>query len=180
MKKLFLLPLILIILAGCQDKETQAELEELKAQTALEEQNKALIEKYIDAWNARDFEVIQGLLDPQFRAYVPSNSQEPMTREQNKTWVEGIFQNFPDVHYDIQEILAEGDWVTVRWNCTASIAGGEAEGDEAGGDEQVRQLVTSAIEIYRVADGKILKEWSEANILGWNQQMGYTLVMQEE
>jgi hypothetical protein len=44
MKKLFMilpLTLILCFMVGCQDKSAMAELEEFKAQAALEEQNKA-------------------------------------------------------------------------------------------------------------------------------------------
>jgi len=46
MKKLFLilpLALILCFMVGCQDKEAMAELEAMKAQAKVEEQNKELI-----------------------------------------------------------------------------------------------------------------------------------------
>jgi hypothetical protein len=49
MKKLFMiLPLVLIVcfMVGCQDKEAMAELEEFKAQAALEEANRALVMRY--------------------------------------------------------------------------------------------------------------------------------------
>ena len=51
MKKLFMiLPLVLVLCFafGCQDKEATAELEEFKAQAALEEQNKELVLSWID------------------------------------------------------------------------------------------------------------------------------------
>ena len=54
-KLLMILPLALIFcfMAGCQDQEAMAELEELRAQAHLEEQNKALVKSYIEEHNKR-------------------------------------------------------------------------------------------------------------------------------
>ena len=63
MKKLFMilpLALILCFMVGCQDKEAMAELEAMKAQAGIEEQNKEIVERYWDEkWNARN----PGILD---------------------------------------------------------------------------------------------------------------------
>lgn len=175
MKNFYVLPIILCLLVSCQDKETLAELEDLKAKTVLEEQNKALIEKYIEAWNAKDMRVLDEILDPQFKIFVPSNSSSPLSLEQHKAWIAGIFQGFPDIHYHIQELVAEGDKVSLRWDCHATLPGNTP--DEPVSD---KQILGSAIEIYKIVDGKIVEERSEMDALGWNQQMGYTLVMKDE
>ena len=106
MKRLFvLIPCIVLLLVSCQDKEAMAELEDLKAKTELEEQNMALIEKYIEGWNSKNIQILDEFLDPQFQVYIPSNTQNPMSLEQFKGWIEGLFQAFPDIQYDIQEIF---------------------------------------------------------------------------
>ena len=54
MKKLIsILPLVLILcfMVGCQDKAAMAELEEFKAQAALEEQNKELVKGLTEELN---------------------------------------------------------------------------------------------------------------------------------
>ncbi len=51
MKKLYLilpLAMILCFVVGCQDKEAMEELEEMKAQAALEEQNKEIVKRYFE------------------------------------------------------------------------------------------------------------------------------------
>lgn len=175
MKRLFVLvPLSLLILVSCQNKETLAELDELKAQTELEEQNQALIEKYIAAWNAYDIQLLDELLDPQFQIYIPSNSENPMSLEQHKEWIEGIFQAYPDIQYEINELFATGDKVCLRWTCTTTFKVDNAESEAI-----EKKGVVSAIEIYRVQNGKIIEEKSEMDALGWNQQLGYTLVKAE-
>src|SRR4030042_2288947 len=116
MKKLFvLLPFILFAVISCHDKQLNAELNELKAKAELEKQNVALIEKYIEVWNTKNLQLINEIIDPQFKLHVPSINPTPMSSEQFKAWYETIYQAFPDVHYDIKEIFADGDRVCVQW-----------------------------------------------------------------
>ena len=173
MKILFVLvPLSLLILVSCQNKETLAELDELKAQTELEKQNLALLGKYIEAWNAQDIQLLDEFLDPQFQIYVPSNSENPLSLEQHKEWIGGIFQAFPDSHYDIQDIFCEGDRVCIRWTYTAT-----QQGDYMGIPASGKKVVGSAIEIFRVENGKIVEERSEMDAMGLMQQLGFVLTV---
>lgn len=164
------LPCILLLLVSCQDKEAQAELNELKALTELEEQNKALVKKYIEAWNSLEIQVLEEYLDPGFKVYIPSNSGEPMSLEQFKGWMEVIFQGFPDSHYDIQDIFCEGDLVCIRWTYTAT-----QQGDYMGVPATGKKVVGSAIEIFRVENGKIVEERSEMDAMGMMLQLGFVL-----
>ncbi|NIO47895.1 MAG: hypothetical protein GTN73_00435 [Candidatus Aminicenantes bacterium] len=62
MKKLIIIlsmALILCFMVGCQDKEAMAELEEFKAQAAVEEANKAFATRYNEAWESGDLEAIK-------------------------------------------------------------------------------------------------------------------------
>ena len=83
-KRCMILPvaLILCFMVGCQDKEAMAELEEFKAQAAVEEQNKALVKRSIEAWEKGDFEAFMELLAPGFAFYYPSGSTTPMSQEE--------------------------------------------------------------------------------------------------
>jgi steroid delta-isomerase-like uncharacterized protein len=173
-RSLLLLPFFLFIIFSCQNKETLAELEGLKETAALEEQNLALIENYIEAWNAKDVQLLDEFLDPQFKIYVPSNSENPMSLEQHKEWIEGIIQAFPDIRWDIQEIFAYKDKVCLRWTCTAAYLGDDPDNPATG-----KQILGSAIEIFTVENGKIMEERSEMDALGWNQQLGMELKMKE-
>jgi len=162
--------LIALSFWGCQDKETLAELNELKALSELEEQNKSLIKKYIEAWNTQNFQGLEEYLSPQFKVYIPSNAQEPMSLDQYTGWIQGIFQTFPDSHYDIQDIFCEGDNICVRWAYTATQQG-EYMGLPASG----KKVMGSAVEIYRVENGKIVEERSEMDAMGIMMQLGFVL-----
>ena len=175
MKRLLvLLPLSLLIMVSCQDKETLAELDKVKAQVELEKQNLVLIGKYIEALNVKDVQLLDEFLDPQFKIYVPSNSENPLSLDQHKEWIEGIMQAFPDIHWDIQDIFAYKDKVCLRWTCTATYLGDDPDNPATG-----KQILGSAIEIFKVENGKILEERSEMDALGWNLQLGFELKMKE-
>ncbi len=175
MKKLFVLPFILILLVSCQDKQALAELENLKAQIAIEEQNIALVKKYVELWNNHELENISEFVDPELKLFLPSNTANPMTPDQFKGWYEMIYEGYPDINYEIKEIFADGDKVSVRWVCT-----GTHSGDNMGIPATGKKIVGSAVEIYLIKDGKIVEERAETDAIGWNQQLGYTLVLEEK
>jgi steroid delta-isomerase-like uncharacterized protein len=168
MKKLcFLLPLLLIGVTACHDHDALAELETLKAGAELEHQNKAIVEKYIEAWNNKDLQGIAALQDPQDKFYLPSNAEDPMNAEQFRTWYESIYKGFPDVNYEILDLLADGNKVTVRWEFT-----GTHNGDFAGIPATGNRVVGAGIEIFTIKDGKIVEERGETDSGGFMQQMG--------
>jgi steroid delta-isomerase-like uncharacterized protein len=175
MKKVFLLlPISLFLFFGCQNKDSLAELDTLKDIAALEEQNQALVEKYIGIWNSRDFEGLSEVLDPQFKVYIPSSTDQPMDLNAYTEWFHGIIQSFPDINYQIMDIFASGDKVCLRWTTDATLPGVDPGAPDTG-----KKLTGGAIEIYTVKDGKITEEKSEMDALGWQQQLGFKLVMGE-
>jgi steroid delta-isomerase-like uncharacterized protein len=74
---------------------------------------------------------------------------------------------FPDGHYSIDQILADGDYIVVRYTAHgANTAAGN--GLPATG----KTLELTAITVFRFADGKIAEEWTEYNMLSLLKQLG--------
>ena len=73
MNKLFIilsLALILCFMVSCQDKEAIAELEAMKAQAEVEEQNKAILRRVHDeVWSMGNLEVVDELYAPNYGAH---------------------------------------------------------------------------------------------------------------
>ena len=68
-----------VILASCHDHHESEELETLKAQTKLENQNKALVKAYIETWNKqREAFGVQGSSRMVFGH--PGNCRAPFSR----------------------------------------------------------------------------------------------------
>jgi len=117
MKKLLtIIPLVILLCFtfGCQDKETIAELEEMKAQAEVEEQNKALVTRYVEAWNTGDFEAFKEVLAPDYAYYLPSRSTKPMSLEETIEMFKMLRKAFPDISWSIEELIATEDKVIIR------------------------------------------------------------------
>jgi len=87
-KLLMILPLALIIcfVVGCQDKEAMAELEAMKAQTEVEEQNKAIVRRYLEEIDKSNIDIIDEVYSADCQIYFPG-SFEPLSREEMKQQV---------------------------------------------------------------------------------------------
>jgi steroid delta-isomerase-like uncharacterized protein len=74
---------------------------------------------------------------------------------------------YPDLVFTIEDLLADGDKVIVRWSC-AGTHRGELMGIPATG----KRTTTSGISISRFEGGKVVEEWVRWDALGWLQQLG--------
>jgi steroid delta-isomerase-like uncharacterized protein len=87
--------------------------------------------------------------------------------DQNRQFISSIRTAFPDLHYAVDDQIAEGDKVVVRYRFRGTHLG------EFQGMPPTRKPVSySGILIYRVADGKIAEQWTEIDLLGFLRQLG--------
>jgi steroid delta-isomerase-like uncharacterized protein len=175
MKKQFMIlpfALILCFMVGCQDKEAMAELEEFKAQAALEEQNKALIKHYYDAWLEGDIETLKDILAPE---YVWHTGSEPdFSLEETIEDVKKQMMMYSNRTYSVEELIAKGDKVIVRY-----INRGAHTGDIEGFPATGNKFEASSIEIIRIEAGKIVESWEAYDELGHHEQLGMELKPKE-
>ena len=177
MKKLsIILPMALILcfVVGCQDKEAMAELEAMKAQAEIEEQNKEIVKRYWEAWGKGDFEAFKELLAPNYVYYFPSRSTKPISREESIEFGKMMHNAFPDVTFSIEEMIAVGDKVISRFIERATHEG-EFQGIPATGNK----IEVSGITIMRIENGKVVEEREEYDSLGEMWQLGMELKPKE-
>jgi steroid delta-isomerase-like uncharacterized protein len=74
---------------------------------------------------------------------------------------------FPDLHLTIEDLIAEGDKVVVRFT-----ARGTHQGDLMGVAPTGKEVTVTGISIVRIAEGKIVEEWENFDALGMMQQIG--------
>ena len=174
MKKLcMILPLVLILclMVGCQDKEAMAELEEFRAQAALEEQNVELVRKAFEAFGKGDMEAYGELVAPDYVYYGPSSTYSlEELKESAKVW----WDSFPDVSFSMEEIFAVEDKVVFML-----MQRGTHTGDFMGIPATGNKFEISGILITRITDRKIVEQWDESDYLGFYQQLGMELKPKE-
>ncbi len=74
---------------------------------------------------------------------------------------------FPVIRFTVEQVVAEGDLVAVRWT-GRGIHRGEWQGVAATG----RPMTDTGINLYRIGCGRIVEGWSEPDAVGLLQQIG--------
>jgi len=104
---------------------------------------------------------------PDYAYYSPSSNPTPMSREDAVELMQTFHQAFPDVIWQIEDMVAEGDRLTTRF-----VGNGTHTGDFMGIPPTGNTIRVSGIVISRIEDGKIVEEWEELDMLGLMEQLG--------
>jgi steroid delta-isomerase-like uncharacterized protein len=125
----------------------------------------AVAEAYFDAFNAGDADALGELLADDYAHHGAVVTQQD--KEVHKERLLAYRTAFPDGHYDVQDVFADGDLVVARWVYTGTLQAPYA-GVEPGG----QQVAVRGVHIHRVACGKIVETWNNGDGLGLLRQIG--------
>ena len=129
--------------------------------------NKAIIRKFIDAYNNRDLDVFEELVVPDYI----DHTHQTKGRKDFKRLFTMAFEGFPDWYEEIQEMIAEDDRVWVRVKAT-----GTHNGDwnlfgiplPPTGNKVEMEMVF----IWRVVDGKLVEGREVDDSVEFLRQLG--------
>ena len=96
------------------------------------------------------------------------NPMGDMDKEERKLFIAAYLNAFPDLHFTIEDQIAEGDLVATRWTATGTQKG-ELMGIPPLG---LGPGTTTGIDIARIVDGKIVEVWACFDMLGMLEQIG--------
>jgi steroid delta-isomerase-like uncharacterized protein len=161
----------------CQDKEAMAELETMKAQAAVEDQNKALVVRYFGAVETGNLEAVKGIFSPDCILHHTTGKDLSLeeTIETVKKQNEQSKVAFPDLKFINEDTIAKGDKAVLMFAFKGTHTG-EIEGIPATGNAVEGRSMT----IFRFENGKIAEGWQESNVLRLYQQLGMELKPKEE
>jgi predicted ester cyclase len=74
---------------------------------------------------------------------------------------------FPDLAFDVEIVIAEGDYVAARWTASGTHAGRWGEVEPTG-----RYVTFSGINIFRFERGRVAEIWNHRDDLGLQEQLG--------
>lgn len=174
MKKLCLiLPLVLILCftVGCQDKEAMAELEQYKAQAALEEQNMQFVRQFVDKMDENDglTDELLGLLADDFEWHM-GGIPELLNKEATDRFVDTLYSAFPDFNHTLEDMIVKGDKVAAK-----SVARGTHEAEFQGIPPTGNTIEYGSLQLWKIEDGKISRLIIQSDMLGLMQQLGMEL-----
>jgi steroid delta-isomerase-like uncharacterized protein len=130
------------------------------------EQNKALVRRFWENFNQGNDAQIDQFYAPDIVCYMGS-SESVSGMELNRQMLAVFRSGFSNIRYTVQDMFAEDDRVVARlaWTMTHS---GDFQGIPASGTT----VTGSTIEIYRIAQGRIVEQWTESDNLSFMAQLG--------
>jgi steroid delta-isomerase-like uncharacterized protein len=134
----------------------------------MSEENKAVARRFIEeVWNAGNLDAIDELIAEDHVDHDPVRAGAPGGTAGAREFVATYREAFPDAHIAIDDMLADGDKVVVRWRATGTHQG-ELMGIPASG----KSIEITGIGIDRIAGGKIAESWSNWDTIGMMGQIG--------
>jgi steroid delta-isomerase-like uncharacterized protein len=128
-----------------------------------QEQNKALVRRrFEEVWHQANDAAIDELVDEKYM----SNGQQ-IGRAGYRQFVQGMRHAFPDIHFTIEEMVAENDLVALRY-----ISQATQQRDFMGIPATNKQVTVRGMDIFRIRNGQIAEAWSIFDQLAMLQQLG--------
>jgi len=133
----------------------------------MSEQHKAVVRRYYDeVLNQRKIDLLDELAVEDYVEHDPFPGQGNGLADL-KARVAGLFAAFNPLRFTIEDIIAEGDKVVVRWTNAGTDVAGFLGMPATGGDFGI-----AGIDIHVVRDGKLAEHWHVVDLLAQMQQLG--------
>ncbi len=120
-----------------------------------------------EVWNNKKIDAVDQLMAA---SYVHHDPQSPVTSsgiESYKQFVSHYLNAFPDLHFTIDDEVADEQTIVSRWTAT-----GTHQGDLPGIPRTGRKFSVTGITMARVKNGKFIESWNNWDTLGLMQQLG--------
>jgi steroid delta-isomerase-like uncharacterized protein len=117
--------------------------------------NDQILNEFIEkVWNQQDFESIESFIDSTYEIYLDTGDPwegKILDLATFKKRLKYSFDSFPDMHFDLQSTVSDGDHVGISWVMTGTNTGEIGELAATG-----KSICTSGMTIYHFRNGKII------------------------
>jgi predicted ester cyclase len=132
------------------------------------EDNKAIGRRWgEEVWGKADVSVADQLAHPDITVAYPLLPETVHGIEAFKQVLAMVKGSLPDLHGSVDELIAEGDKVVIRWTMAGTQQGAFGSIPPTG-----KSVSWTGISICRIVDGKVIEDRGEEDGLGLMQQLG--------
>jgi steroid delta-isomerase-like uncharacterized protein len=132
-----------------------------------EQENKALVRRYYnEVFNERRVDLVDRLAVEDYVEHDPFPGHRD-GRADLRARVDLILAAMNPLRFEVQDLIAEGDRVVVRW-----VQQGTQSGTFMGLPPTGRQFTFAGIDIHRLRDGLMAEHWHVVDLFGLLQQLG--------
>ena len=162
MKKIFLfLVLVLLLFLSCQSKDDQV---------MTEEEATVLLNRFMETVTNTDTTLAEKILHPDCVFRYPLLPEPIKGIDGYKYLIKNTANAFSELEVIFEEVIVKGDRIWSRYTMTGINAGPLGDIAATGKKFQV-----TGIAITQIANGKIIEDETYWNVLGFYQQLGFTL-----
>ena len=131
-------------------------------------ENKALVRRFYEqVWMRGELDAADEVFADEYVRH-DFRASDPVPGPEGQKQIAAAFRSaFPDLTFDIDFLLADGEYVVGRWT-----ASGTHEGAWAGVEPTGRRMTFSAVNVFRFEDGKVVEIWNHRDDLGLMEQLG--------
>jgi len=132
--------------------------------------NKVVVRRlYEEVWNKRKLEVINEIISPSHALQAPNvaGSVVAVGPEAYKRQLMLFLVGYSDLHWTIEDLVAEDDKVVACWTIS-----GTHRGEFMGVPATNKKVSVDGMTIHHIANGKIMDSYSNWDALGMMQQLG--------
>ena len=131
------------------------------------DRNKIVARRYLeDFWNGDDPAMIAVIAVADVIGH-PTSGETLQGRDLLVQRHAGLRRIYDDPHFAVEDLIAEGDKVLLRWSFT-----GKHVGPIMGVAPTGKQIRVGGMNLFQFVDGKIVEFWVNADDLGELQQLG--------
>ena len=137
------------------------------------EQNKSIVRRWIEeGWNKGNVAVVDQFYTPDVVQHDPGSPAPVTSSAALKQYVSVFLTAIPDLHFEIDDLIAEGDKVAWRFTSRGTQTGPLLNLPPTG-----KSSIVTGMVFFRLTDGKIAEVWVNIDNLGLLQQLGVIPVM---
>ena len=134
----------------------------------MSEANRTMVRRAVEeVWNRANFAVIDEFVASDIVIHMSTPGDDIHGAAGIRQFYSALHAAFPDIHFTIDDQVAEGDRVVTRWTAQATHQG-EFQGIPPTG----KRVRMTGIDIDRIVDGKTVECWPVADELGLLRQLG--------
>jgi steroid delta-isomerase-like uncharacterized protein len=127
--------------------------------STIEQDNIALMKRFFnEVWNDRRMGTIQEIVSPDVVAHYEQEEIKGLNNW-NERLYEILLKAIPDFRVEIEDIIANGDYVVTRWNVR-----GVHKSELFGVSPSGKKVELSGISWTKIVDGKIVENWNKASM----------------
>ncbi len=132
------------------------------------EDNKRIIRRFVEeGLNKKNASLIDEVYSADYVGHDPDRPVPRHIEDMRQTMSVVLGKVFPDAQYSIERLLAEGDTVVWQWTFRATH-----QGELLGIQPTGKVVMFGGVNIFRMANGKIVEDWVYRDTVGMLRQLG--------